>query len=1820
MARSCAGERVRGPVSALSTPLRELWRKRARILAATVSAGGREHREIARAANLIQQDYRDRFLIELLQNANDQAVLGGAVDSTVVVVRSEGLLAVSNAGAPLTLLNLERLSGLADSDKTGVLVGNKGVGFKAVYQVTDSPEVYSASRGPTRDLSSSLFSDFGLGIALEQDPFANQLVAGAVVEDVREYLRENDGVRASLSRGGQDPVEAVRREFEHVAGFRFPTPRGVADLERRLRELSWPDAEQDGVQTIVVLPLRDSQAQAAVSRAVAALVSGDDAHSAQVQIALLFLPGVARIVILDQVRELRWTIARTVSGAAGQLQQASVSVTGPTGVERSRHFWILRADAVASERPGANERRCLVTKALREFGLDAWKPEDPLPVAVALPRPRAGAPLVPRSDGRFCLGLPTTQPTGLPVHVDARFFGSINRVAVDFSLAYNEMLLNFAAEVFGELLDILRGSALLDARRDVTLAMYRSSGELAERVFAPGGIGDRDVVLAWGGLHFIPRRRSALPERQERLLLEFVEEAFLDGAAGCQSLPERELLLFAAEVLESMGLPALRGAPHPWLAVGADANSTSVVEDAARRHRASGVGWWEGFVRAIVGAFDTDEVAAQRWLPVGTADLAAPAQRVFLPPPVDDRGDDEEVANVPARVASKIRLMDGDALRLREEGRALTELASVLVDEGLVRHPRKTELLQDVLFPALAAAEETDPELALELFGQAVSWIASMRDASRRRLDCKNVRVPVVPAFGGQIVWHRADASYLGGGWGLTPEDERLLEEAYPGRRLASLEGLRGRLGLSEHSPDECRAAVEVLGVLGTPRILGFRSRRPPLFSLKGELRKAAGVVLGEPALEDIFGEYVSFLAQRPCSWTNRLDHDVDQVWWVDGLEADRSRRPVLDLMLRHPQRYMARTEATLGRGGPHPGDRVQAMWVFAVERFQWNIFPAERGSGQVPVRVPPRRLWRLSEEARKSAYVPLIDVVPRSLDSASGLLRTLGVASLADASVERLVDALAVLASRLDDEHLQERDEALSLANELYSRLDARLRGGTGLGGSIGVAVPLQRARRLQAVDPTRRGTLVLLDDDPVRARHVLNADSAFVVPVARHGNFDKLYEFLVSAWGAETVVRSSTAALDLHYTRTAVAAESLLDWLSREYPQMEVAAELVALLTLADGQGRNLRAAQHWAVLRGVEVVFCSFERGDVRSFYERQSRSMCVSPSLAPHEVVAATWEIVGAQWRHTWMSYSHALESARTQDFLHECGIAEVELVAAADAAGSHGARVSRGIAAALIAARAHAIPGTTLDEAATWLESVGTRPEEIAEAFERPDLVGEFASALGLRAPEGEMRVVRVLGVPWELWQDAVMRRQGERYSFPASSARYVAVRAHLVALAEEIAVRHPSIDLGRLGVILGEAATAPVPDAVRFSPLDVGGQDEAALQAVRARVSAFEFLSRAFSDLPPTPWLGDLPLAGEATLRGVRLFREIPLSAREIDAETSAAAVAHVAELLAPHLGERVDASALVQDSRLRLRTRGRWAHLYSALGTLRRLLEVAAPATLRRLSEVFPFQKTTTREALLASLPEVSAESARPQPRRSVLGVELTTAEQRSDLLSGARGVLGATLAAAASAAKHRHLVGVKRAPLPMPTASGRGGRSRNSGGGSLPRHEAELIGDIGEAFVHHWLESCLGDVYGDDCWVSTARQRYGLPASGNDKLGYDFRVPAAFGELFGVRAPTSLVEVKATATDGAGAFPMSRAEWEEAQRCHEGDGREVYVLVRVFEADAKPRIGDVVFDPFGAFRRREVHIAGRDVWVTVSKPLIEEALAADVSETGLL
>src|SRR5258706_8581553 len=128
--------------------LADLWKRRLDTIISGIANRDTYYLQIANAAEHISAEYHGRFLIELIQNANDQAVRQGLTDSLVTIHRTKRLLAVGNSGQPFDDRKVDMITSLFKSDKTAdKCIGNKGIGFKAVFQVADTAEVYSSAPG-----------------------------------------------------------------------------------------------------------------------------------------------------------------------------------------------------------------------------------------------------------------------------------------------------------------------------------------------------------------------------------------------------------------------------------------------------------------------------------------------------------------------------------------------------------------------------------------------------------------------------------------------------------------------------------------------------------------------------------------------------------------------------------------------------------------------------------------------------------------------------------------------------------------------------------------------------------------------------------------------------------------------------------------------------------------------------------------------------------------------------------------------------------------------------------------------------------------------------------------------------------------------------------------------------------------------------------------------------------------------------------------------------------------------------------------------------------------------------------------------------------------------------------------------------------------------------------------------------------------------------------------------------------------------------------------------------------------------------------------
>ena len=91
--------------------------------------------------------YRDRLIVELLQNAADAATEAGGRGRVLIRLRPD-LLEVANTGAPLTAAGVSAAATLRASAKRAAgSVGHFGVGFAATLSVTTAPELISRSGG-----------------------------------------------------------------------------------------------------------------------------------------------------------------------------------------------------------------------------------------------------------------------------------------------------------------------------------------------------------------------------------------------------------------------------------------------------------------------------------------------------------------------------------------------------------------------------------------------------------------------------------------------------------------------------------------------------------------------------------------------------------------------------------------------------------------------------------------------------------------------------------------------------------------------------------------------------------------------------------------------------------------------------------------------------------------------------------------------------------------------------------------------------------------------------------------------------------------------------------------------------------------------------------------------------------------------------------------------------------------------------------------------------------------------------------------------------------------------------------------------------------------------------------------------------------------------------------------------------------------------------------------------------------------------------------------------------------------------------------------
>jgi hypothetical protein len=358
------------------------------------------------------QEYEDRAVLELIQNGHD--ALPAGVHGRIKVrldlptpdnhaddangQADEGVLYVANDGRPFAATNFEAITELALSDKTaGQGIGNKGLGFRSVLQLTDWPEIYSKS-----EATSAAFDGYCFRFATPAD--------------VKELVEDE---------------ELADRVSAEVSPLALPLPADVDD--QVVSEFS-----TEGYSTVVRLPLRNASAAAAARRQLEALTAAEAP-------LLLFLERVSALHI-------------EIHDAGGLHRETLTRGTADTSLVAADHAgWVMEVELGAAGRyllaRRSVDRTALMTvieRSVEDRQIDErWRNWDGEAwVGIAL---RLDAEL---TAGRLYTFLPMAGDAKPPLmaHVHAPFFTKLARLDISETVALNDFLLNEVAMLAVKLL------------------------------------------------------------------------------------------------------------------------------------------------------------------------------------------------------------------------------------------------------------------------------------------------------------------------------------------------------------------------------------------------------------------------------------------------------------------------------------------------------------------------------------------------------------------------------------------------------------------------------------------------------------------------------------------------------------------------------------------------------------------------------------------------------------------------------------------------------------------------------------------------------------------------------------------------------------------------------------------------------------------------------------------------------------------------------------------------------------------------------------------------------------------------------------------------------------------------------------------------------------------------------------------------------------------------------------------------------------------------------------------------------------------------
>ncbi len=895
--------------------------------------GTRNYRTVASLSGQITQEYRGRCVLELLQNAHD-ALAGARPDdprriSFVLATEPEPVLLIANSGRPFRHEDFEGICQLGQSPKDpNESVGNKGLGFQSVLEVSTRPQIWSmtAEAGDpefvfgfdpagTERLVEQALAEIESGLSPPHAATGRRIINWSE-EQVHDY-QNGDG------SGGA--VDAAREARKYVSPYSIPlpieeTPPEVAELLDaghatviRLRL----DGGRTGALDKAVESIGDSDRAAGASadrrRAVDEAVESirDQLNRLDARSAV-FLPDLERLTI-DVDGESR-ILERIVDSSAdlpgsrpAREQVLLVGRSAGSALDETTREFRVWSRGLGGDRDPAEARR--IRDAVKHLP-NRWPEVRQVKVGVAVEDSSTPEP------GAFVIFLPTEVGTGTGAHINAPFYGSLDRRQINFNDEYNALLIEYVKDLALDVATELAAGPTEGWRARAVIDLLASAG--------PRPADGRPPLMDQ------MRQRAEDTQRDlDKAALLLCDDGWRraesartmpdvpgDGALGAARWRESAAFDVVSSELDGRRkkvealLDCLGGSSAPTPAEWAH----TVERLADRIHRGEIDASWDAFLRSLqtvlprevrsepkAGA--ADPLATAKFLPTRDSRVlsASGDLQIFFRP---RRGFDdatEFAALVPESLADRIAFLH-DGVRTHEGPQRRTEVQAFLSGRNgrFVQSFRREDLLRDVVLPALPElpVEHGTPEAGR--CSEILGWTLLLLGGEELEAVEDLLRRLPVACYGG---WLAAGRAVFGRGWqGQHGECLQTLVDGLPdGRRRlldqALLPPQDRRWGLSAAAPN---GLLERAGVVdGLP----METAEPVLFAMSAkyrELPRNAPQGIPQDAWDDWLDAVETELKPEIKSRTAyRLDnvHVTSEIHYLHDLQ-DRAREALSDLIL----------------------------------------------------------------------------------------------------------------------------------------------------------------------------------------------------------------------------------------------------------------------------------------------------------------------------------------------------------------------------------------------------------------------------------------------------------------------------------------------------------------------------------------------------------------------------------------------------------------------------------------------------------------------------------------------------------------------------------------------------------------------------------------------------------------------------------------------------------------------------------------------------------------------------------------------------------